>query len=375
VALFLCLFASQAGVLVLSPVLVEIADDFGVSVATAGQLRSVTGLVAGAAALVLGRLAGRTPLRNLLMIGAAILAAASVLSAVAPAFWFLALVQIPAGVGLAVLLAAGVAGAGEWAPAEQRVHVLSWALVGQPAAWIVGMPLVGLVAEVSWRLAFVLPLAGSLLALFVLSLCSAGPPAARSTGSGALRLLRDRVVGAWALGELLAYSAWAGILVYAGALFIDSYDVSTTTAGVVLAAGAVAYVGGNMLTRRFVERSARAIHVALALASSGAALAFGAWRPALAVSAAVFATLGFLAGGRTLAGSTYGLDATPDRKLAVMSLRAAALQFGYLVGSAVGGIALAAAGYTALGAAFAVLFASATLPYLLARGRETTEAA
>ena len=37
--LFLCLFTSQAALLVLSPILPEVAREFGVSTATAGQLR------------------------------------------------------------------------------------------------------------------------------------------------------------------------------------------------------------------------------------------------------------------------------------------------------------------------------------------------
>lgn len=371
VALFLCLFASQAGVLVLSPVLVEIAGDFGTSTAAVGQLRAITGLVAGVTALVLGRFAGRAALRDLLIGGATLLAVGSLLSAVAPTFWFLGVAQIPIGVGIAVLLSAGVAGAGEWAPPGERVHVLSWALVGPPVAWIVGMPVIGVVAEQSWRLAFVaMPLAASALALLALALCAAGPPVSRVAGTEVIRLVRERMVGAWALGELLAFSAWTGILVYAGALFIESYDASTTTTGLVLAAGAVAYVPGNMLARRFVERSTRTILISFALASAAAALVFGAWRPALAASACVFAVLGFLGGGRTLAGSMFGLDATGDRKLAVMSLRAAAVQFGYLIGAAVGGIALTVAGYAALGLVFAVLFAAAVVPHLVVRRGE-----
>ena len=39
VVLFACLFASQAALLVLSPTLVDIAREFDVSTATAGQLR------------------------------------------------------------------------------------------------------------------------------------------------------------------------------------------------------------------------------------------------------------------------------------------------------------------------------------------------
>ncbi|MBA2742168.1 MAG: hypothetical protein H0U46_09180 [Actinobacteria bacterium] len=49
-------------------------------------------------------------------------------------------------------------------------------------------------------------------------------------------------------------------------------------------------------------------------------------------------------------------------------VRTAALQLGYFVGAAIGGIALAAGGYTSLGLAFAVLFVAGALPHLLPRG-------
>ena len=58
VALFLCLFAAQAAVIAMSPVLAEVASDLHVSTAAAGQLRTVTGLAAGITALVLGAIAG-----------------------------------------------------------------------------------------------------------------------------------------------------------------------------------------------------------------------------------------------------------------------------------------------------------------------------
>jgi predicted MFS family arabinose efflux permease len=46
-------------------------------------------------------------------------------------------------------------------------------------------------------------------------------------------------------------------------------------------------------------------------------------------------------------------------------VRTAALQGGYFVGAAVGGAALAAGGYEALGLTLALLFAGATVPHLL----------
>jgi predicted MFS family arabinose efflux permease len=222
-ALFLCLFAAQAAVLVLSPILVEVARDFGTSTATVGLLRALTGLVAGSTALLLGRAPRRLALRDLLLAGASLLAFGSLLSAAAPAVWVLALAQIPIGIALAVLLAAATTGAAEWVAPEQRARVLAWALAGQPVAWIVGMPLAG----------------------------------------------------------------------------------------------------------------------------------------------AVVCILGFLGGARTLAGSVFGLDAAPERRLGIMGLRAAATQYGYLLGAAAGGVAIALAGYQALGLVLGALFALAAVPHLV----------
>ena len=62
--LFLCLFVSQAAMLVLSPVLPEVARDLGVSTATAGQLRSLSGLTGGVTAVLLALAPRRAGLRE-----------------------------------------------------------------------------------------------------------------------------------------------------------------------------------------------------------------------------------------------------------------------------------------------------------------------
>jgi predicted MFS family arabinose efflux permease len=366
VALFLSMFANQASLLVLSPILVELARDLDVSTAAAGQARTVSGLVAGVTALSIGALGRRLDLRDLLLGGLALLAGGSVVSAAAPTFLVLLVAQALLGAGLALVVSGAVAGAAEWSPPERRARVLSWALIGQAAAWIVGMPLIGLIAEVSWRLAWLaLPVAACAVAAGAVVLCrqTTVNPAATA---GLNVLAGDRTVALWAAGEMLAYCAWAGTLVYAGALFVESYGTSVAVTGLVLGGAAVAYVPGSLLFRRWVERAARPLLVGLALAAAGAAVAFGTARPSLAVSAGLFAVLAFVNGARTIAGSTFGLDAAPDQRLAVMGVRAAATQFGYLGGAALGGLALALGGYPALGWTLAALFALAAAPHVAA---------
>src|SRR5215213_6291817 len=145
VVLFACLFASQSAMLVLSPTLVEVAHDLGVSTATAGQLRSISGATGGLTALVLATAARRPGLRELLSAGAGLIAAGSGLSAAAPSFAVLAAAQAVLGVGIGLLVAVGIAAAAEWPAADERAHVLAWAIVGMPVAWIVGMPLIAAV--------------------------------------------------------------------------------------------------------------------------------------------------------------------------------------------------------------------------------------
>jgi DHA1 family inner membrane transport protein len=371
VVLFLALLASQAAVLVLTPILVEVARDFGVSTSAAGQVRTLTGLVAGVSALAFGRVFRGVALRDLLLGGTGLLALGSLVSAAAPSFTVFALAQIPVGVAIAVLVSSGAAAAGEWAQPGGGNRLLSSTLLGPPMAWVIGMPLVGIAAERSWRLGFlVFPLLASLVVAVALSMCRKERlPEVRPLVR--LRdLLGDPIVGGWALAELLASSAWAGTLVYAGALFVESYDASPLLAGIVLATGAVAYLPGNILAER-VLRSRPALDVLPLMAVVGAAgvVVFGVVRPSAAVSAVVFGALAFVMAARTLSGSALGLELAPDGRLAVMGLRAAGLQFGYLVGSAAGGLALAAGGYPALGALLGSFCVAAAATYVVLRMR------
>jgi predicted MFS family arabinose efflux permease len=68
--LFLSLFASQGALIVMSPVLAQAAADPGVSTATAGRLRTVTGLVAGLTALLQRSRSARVSLARQLLAAA-----------------------------------------------------------------------------------------------------------------------------------------------------------------------------------------------------------------------------------------------------------------------------------------------------------------
>ena len=365
--LFLALFASQSGVLVLSPILSDVADDFGVSIAQAGQLRIVAAPLAALVAVAAGRGLTRFSPRALLGVGSALLAVGSVASAAAPTFALLAAAQVPMWAGIATLLAAGVAAAAAWSEPERRTRVVAHALAGPPTAWIVGMPLIGVVAEVHWRLAFLaLPLPAALLAGLALA---ARPADAPITGgiSSCFGLMRLREARRWALGELMANAAWAGTLVYSGALLTDGYGMSTAATGVALAAVAVAYLAGNRRAGRAQPGDARRMMLESSVAASITVALTWAFTPAVAVTLVVFAASGAIVARRTVSGTVYGFSVAGDLGREVGAVRAVTTQLGYLIGSLVGGVAIALGGFSLLAVAFGGLFLASTLPYVALR--------
>ena len=362
--LFLALFASQAGVLVLSPILSEVAEDFGVSIAAAGQLRIFAAPLAAVVALLAGRALTRFSPRALLGAGSALLAVGSVASAAAPTFALLALAQVPMWAGIATLLAAGVAGAAAWSQPERRTRVVAHALAGPPAAWIAGMPLIGVVAEVHWRLAFLaLPLPAALLAgLAVAARPGDVPLAGRGTS---LRGLLGLSLGRrWALGELFANAAWAGTLVYSGALLTEEYGLSTSATGFALGGVAVAYLLGNQRAGRTLQEGARRVMLACSVGAAIAVVLTWGFTPGVAVTLAFFSLAAVMTSTRTVAGTVYGFTIAGDLGREVGVARAVTTQIGYLGGSLLGGAAIAVAGFAALGVVVGGLFLASTLPYV-----------
>lgn len=363
--LFACLFAAQAAILVLSPILPQVAAEFGVSTSTAAQLRSVTGLTAGVAALAIAVRGSRFRLTRLLFWGLGMLALGSLASAAAPGFAVLVAAQIPIGLGIALVLSGGLAASEVWATEGQSAKVLSWALVGQPVAWIVGQPLVGVVAGADWRWAWiVIPVVSAAAALAAVAARDPRiPEGSLECDPGGLWRLPG--VRGWAFGELAAFAAWTGTLVYAGAFFIETYDASVGATGLILGIVAAAYLPGNFLGRRWVSRGGTVgLLVGFAAASAVAVAVLGAVRTGIGFSTVALCALAAIAGGRIIAGAALGLQLADGRRLAAMSVRTATLQFGYLAGTAIGALVLPTWGFGGLGLVYGGMFVVAGAVYI-----------
>ncbi|CAN5174721.1 hypothetical protein BH20ACT20_BH20ACT20_06190 [soil metagenome] len=373
--LVLATTATQASIVVLAPLLVEIARDLGVSLSAVGVARSVLAGTAVAVSLAIGPLIDRIGVRPLIVRGAGIALAGAAATAAAPSLGFFYAAHAITGAGVACLLSAGFAGvASSFEPADAP-WAMGYVVGAQSLAWIVGNPIVGLLAEAgSWRLSYLVPAVICLAALATALLAprtdrpAYAPGNALSIREGLAAVFRDPAARRWTIAELVAYSAWTAELTYAGAFYIESYGVGEATVGVLLALGSVVFLISSLSTSRLTGRlPRRPLLVATALGMGLMLIPLLNVAPAVWVTLAFFCVLAVLAGVRSTGSSSLGLELLPANPGSMMSARTASAQLGYVVGAAGGSVVLAVAGFGELG--FVLFAGMAFSALLLARVR------
>jgi predicted MFS family arabinose efflux permease len=384
--LVLATTATQASIVVLAPLLVEISDSLGASVSAVGLARSVLAGTAFAAALAIGPLIDRIGVRPLIVRGAALALAGVAATAAAPALEVFYAAHVVTGVGVGCLLSAGFAGVASYFSGREMAWAMGYVVGAQSLSWIVGNPIVGALAEAgSWRLSYLVPAAVCLAALIAgLAMRPAGATEAGDAGSdladatgtapaapepiseGLRAVFADRSARRWTIAELVAYAAWSAELTYAAVFYIRNYDTGVGTIGFLLAGGSLVFLLTSLNTARLTTRFARKPLLVAATVGMGAILVPALnWAPSVAGTFAMFCAMGVFAGVRLAGSSALGLEQLPRRPGAMMGARTGAAQLGYVIGAAGGGLVLALWGFGTLGF---VLFAGMALSGLLLAG-------
>lgn len=346
--------ASQSSMASVPPLFVAISAEFDVSIGTAGQIRSVSAASAVLCTLLVGGWIHRHGARAVMILGGLLAAIGAGLCAAAPTFALLAAGQVVVGAGICCLLASGFAGAGEFFSPETRDWAIGWVVALQSLAWIVGVPLVGLLADhVGWRAGFAVPAAFSLIAMTSAILFA--PKLDRDVRAldertGLFAALADRSARRWTIGELLAFAVWTAEITYIASFYIETYGISESLVGILLPTGSVAFLVGSALAERTALRiSRRAMLTIGALGMGSVASVLFNFHPTIAFTVSIGLFIGVFAGLRAAGSSMLALDQLPDKPGAMMAARTAAVQVGYLIGAAIGGIALDVAGYGMVG--------------------------
>ena len=373
----------------LVPIVVEVGRSLDASVSAVGQARTVLAVTAVVAALFIGPLIDRLGIRPLLIWGSALALLGAGLSAAAPSLALYLLAHVVTGTGVACLLSAGFAGVGAWFPEGEMARPMGFVVGAQSVSWIIGNPIIGILTDaVSWRLAYAVPGAICLASLTAAVLSSAErdaaverPPLGEREGLRAV--FRDRSARRWTLAELVAYSAWTAELTYIGAFYIQTYDVSESTVGFLLAVGSIAFAISTLNTASLAERFGRRRLIVCAALGMGVMLAvIMNVTPAVGFTLCLFFVMALMAGVRSTASSGLGLDQLRAQPGSMMAARTASAQLGYMFGALIGGAVLAVADFGALGfvllagmAASAALVAGVSDPTTRGLPRESPAAA
>lgn len=354
--LVLATTATQASIVVLAPIVVQIGDSFHASVSAVGQGRTVLAGTAVLASLIVGSMIDRIGVRPLIVWGSALAMAGAAATAAAPTLFFFFVGQSIAGAGVACLLSAGFAGVRAFFEDEHTAWAMGYVVGAQSLAWIVGNPLIGILTEaVSWRLAYVVPAAAALAALMAALLIrpelKAAPDAAPQAGGlGLMAVLRDPSARRWTISELVAYSAWTADLTYVGAFYVKSYHVSEAAVGFLLATGSLCFLITSLSMSRITRRFNRRRVIVVGALGMGALVALILnVTPSVWFTMGVFCLMAIFASFRTTGSSSLALDQMPERPGSMMAARTTSAQLGYMVGAVVGGAVLALADFGVLG--------------------------
>lgn len=370
VPLTLATIASQSSMASVSPLFIQIGSEFDVSVGTVGQVRSVAAAFAVGTALLVGGWIHRHGPRPVLMAGGLLAALGALGSGLAPSLYTLMACQALVGIGICCLLSSGYAGAGHFFGPHARDWAIGWITGLQSLAWIVGIPLVGYIAaESGWRQAFIVPAAFAAIAAaaaFFMAPREGGDPDETDERTGLTAALADKYARRWTLAELLAFAVWTGEITYIASFYIETYGLSEKVVGVLIPTGSIAFLVGSALAQRLALRIPRSTMIfGSSLAMGLVALLLFNIHPTVIFTLSIGLLIGVAAGLRAAGSSTLALDQLPDKPGAMMAARTAAVQIGYFVGAAVGGLAVDAAGYGTLGVL--MIFGMAISGYIMSQ--------
>ena len=368
-------FLVRASMLMLGPLLVELATDFDTSIAVAGQLAAATFITWGITAPLVGPISDTYGRRPVLLIGLLLMALGILGSGAAWSYGSLLATRLITGVGSAMLPPTIMAALADTLPPEKVGKAVGFITASSWVGVALGLPVIALLGYVGgWRLPFYIT-GGLSLALWV-PLWLRLPSGQRRLGQSLNLFNRFKDIGrqsaSWHV--LIANSAQQAVLLglttYFAAYMIESHgwDEANTAPGLALiGVGAVigSFAGGSIAGR------ARRLDWLVGINLIGGVVVGLLF--ALDVSGWVVVAMAFVAS--TLVSISMPVLMTMIMHLAGESRGTAggmfstSNQFGGVVGASAGGLMLSLGGFQAVGFLYlvAAVLSAAVIGFMMRR--------
>jgi predicted MFS family arabinose efflux permease len=356
--LTLATFVNHLNVVAWNPFLPFIAAAHGVPVALLGQVPALMMLLSTFLGLVIGPLADRYGYRRTLLVCLLAVVMSSMATGLAAKLPVLVLAALLGAVGrAAVMPVAQAIVAASFVKDAARRRAVSRIQSGGPLAATLGIPLLTAIAvALQWRGAFIvvsgLALAVALILWRILSRdASVGSEQVRlkSILAAYRPLIRDHSSLTLIVAACLENAGVNAMWTYYGAFYVQQYAFSTEQVGwVSLAAGLGVLVGQTAAGGRRGGRP-RLLFI-VGSAGSGPLIGLSLMLPLPAAAAVALMAAGWLMHGLLMVSTIVLLvGQSPAGRATTLTLYGSAMSFGMALGAALGGLALAGAGYFALG--------------------------
>jgi DHA1 family inner membrane transport protein len=353
-------FAIGVPPLLFSLLLIEIGETFGQSVGAAGQISTVSSVVAFVGALIMGFLSMRFNHKHLLIIGSAILALAAIGCAVSPAFSLMMAFYALIGLGSAIATPMILSMVGELYPISRRASVMGIVMSGASLAFLIGAPVITYITGFSsWRtafLTFVFPVVALGTVLSYLGLPSVHPgeeasAEGRGVGEGFKEILVNRSAVVCLLGTALNEASWQAVVLYTISFLRQVFLVSAGFASIIIIGGALLYTVGSVVSGRIIDRFGRKrTTVAMSLLAGAFTIIYhnvpDLWTTIVLAFVACLFT-----GFRSSANTSLTIEQVPAYRGTMMSANTASWYIGTALGAWLGGLMLLWYDYSALGIA------------------------
>jgi predicted MFS family arabinose efflux permease len=356
--LTLAAFVNHLNLIAWNPFLPSIAEAHGVTVALLGQVPALMLLLSASLGLVIGPLADRYGYRRTLFSCLLAVVASSLATGLATTLPVLVLAGVVGAVGRAGIMPVAQAVAATFFVDDTgRRRAISRIQSGGPLAATLGVPLLTTIAIVlQWRGAFLVLSGLALATAFTLARITRPDEGAgraeihlKTVWGAYLPLLHHHPVLTLIVAACIENAGVNAMWTYYGAFYVHHYGFSTGQVGSVsLAAGLGVLVGQTVAGWRLGGRPG--LLFIAGCAGSGSLVGLSLVLPLPAVAAMVLMAAGWLMHGLVMVSTVVLLvDQSPSGRATTLTFYGAAMSFGMALGAGLGGIALAKAGYFALG--------------------------
>lgn len=349
--LSVCVFALCSSEYVLVGLLVDIANQLGVSLSRVGGLLTAYALTAALAGPIVALVPAKVRLKHLILALMVLFAVANLVIGLTNSYPLLVIARSVAALSHSTFAAACIIVGVRLAPAGRTGTAISWVTAGFSAATVLGGPVGAFIGSIAgWHAAFLAVSAANLVgALAMLLLVPDVPRDEPGNRREQLRTVTNVKVASGLLITAVAQAAWFAPYGYVVALLTGSSGLSAEVATAMLLVFGFGNVIGNLIGGRLTDRSPQ-----LALLSLLAALAVSLFLltallrhgPAVCVDVLF---IGLISGALIPVFNTWVLSAAGGNSVLSLTLVTSAFNLGNGIGAALAGWIVAAGFINSLG--------------------------